>query len=361
MMNKLRVGFLSTANIGRKNWKAIRSSGNCVVSAVASRDLAKSRAFIDECQKTHPFEKIPVAMGSYEDLFASPAVDAIYFPLPTGLRKDVVIRAAEHGKHVICEKPCASNTAELEEMIAACRRHSVQFIDGVMFMHGPRLPRIREILDNTQKVGPIRRITSAFSFYAGENFFHHNIRADGALEPTGSLGDLGWYSIRFALWVLKWQMPESVLGKILSESVSVSGRTSAPSEFTATLFYPGGLTVEFYSSFRAGHQQWAHVSGQNGWLRLPDFIHPFNSYEPAFEVNREIITVPTGAKCPAGVDPMEYGHAVSQDTRLWRNFADQVASDRLNEDWPMWSLKTQKVVDACHESAKRNALLALQA
>lgn len=358
-MNKLRIGFLSTANIGRKNWKSIRNSGNSIVSAVASRDLAKSRAFVAECQQAHPFEKVPMAMGSYDELMVSPDVDAIYFPLPTGLRKDVVIRAAQHGKHVICEKPCASNVAELEEMIAACRRHAVQFIDGVMFMHGLRLPKIREVLDG-QKVGPIRRITSAFSFYSGEDFFRNNIRADGTLEPTGCLGDLGWYSIRFALWALNWQMPESVLGRILSESVNVSGRTSAPSEFTATLFYPGGVTVEFYSSFRTGHQQWVHVSGQNGWLRLPDFVHPFNSYDPAFEVNREIITVPTGAKCPAGADQMEFGHAAAQDTQLWRNFANQIASDCLNEDWPMWSLKTQQVLDACHESARMNSPLKIR-
>jgi predicted dehydrogenase len=245
-------------------------------------------------------------------------------------------------------------------MIAACRKHSVQFIDGVMFMHNVRLPRIREVLDDNRSVGPIRRIASAFSFYPGEDFFRSNIRADGALEPTGCLGDLGWYSIRFALWALRWQLPESVRGNILSESISIPGRASSPTEFAGTLFYSGGVTVEFYASFRAAKQQWVHVSGQNGWLRLPDFVHPYNGYEPAFEVNDRFITVPGGAQCPPDADPMDFGHPTAQDTRMWRNFADQVASDRLNEDWPMWSLKTQKVLDACHESAKRNVLLKLQ-
>ena len=359
-MSKLRIGFLSTANIGRKNWKAILNSGNSIVTAVASRDIAKSRAFIADCQQAHPFEKAPAAMGSYEQLFSSPDVDAIYFPLPTGLRKDLVIRAAQHGKHVICEKPCASNAAELEEMVAACRTHSVQFIDGVMFMHNPRLPRIREVLDDNHSVGSIRRISSAFSFYPGEDFFRANIRADGALEPTGCLGDLGWYSIRFALWVLHWKMPESVLGKILSQSASLPGRASSPTEFAATLFYPVGVTVEFYSSFRVAKQQWVHVSGEKGWLHLPDFVHPYNGYEPAFEVNEKFITVPSGAKCPPGADPTDFGHPTAQDTRMWRNFAGQIASDRLNDEWPMWSLKTQKVLDACHESAKQNTVLKIQ-
>lgn len=354
-MNKLRIGFLSTANIGRKNWKAILNAGNCVVAAVASRDVAKSRAFIADCQCEHPFEKVPVALGSYDELLASPEVDAIYFPLPTGLRKDLVIRAARNGKHIICEKPCAANVAELEAMLAACREHSVQFMDGVMFMHNVRLPRVREFLDDGLSVGPIRRIASAFTFYPDENYLRTNIRADGVLEPTGSLGDLGWYCIRFALWSLRWQLPESVAGKILSQSDDLPGRVPSPTEFAATLFYPEGVTVDFYASFRAAKQQWVHVSGQKGWLRVPDFVQPFNGYEPAFEVNEKWITVTGGPKCPAGADPMGFGHPTAQDTRMWRNFADQVASGKLNDEWPMWSLKTQKVLDACYESGRRDS------
>ena len=350
-MNKLRIGILSTAGIARKNWKAICSSGNCVVSAVASRDAQRSRDFIDDCQREHAFQMVPEALGSYGELLTSPNVDAVYIPLPTGLRKEFVIRAAQNGKHVFCEKPCAASVAELEEMLAACKKHSVQFLDGVMFMHNPRLASVREILEDGKSVGPIRRISSAFSFYPGEEFFQNNIRADGVLEPAGSLGDLGWYCIRFALWTLKWQMPESVTGKILSKSEHLPGRPGAPTEFAATLYYPGGVSVEFYCTFRAAKQQWVHVSGQKGWLRLPDFVHPFNTYEPAFEVNEKIITVPSDVKCPPGANPMEFGHATAQDTRMWRNFANQIFSGKLNDEWPMWALKTQLVLDACMTAA----------
>ena len=358
-MKQLRIGFLSTAGIGRKNWKAILNSGNCVVTAVASRDAKKSRDFIAGCQREHPFEQIPEALGSYDELIASPDVDAIYVPLPTGLRKDLIVRAARNGKHVLCEKPCAASAAELEAMLAACEQHSVQFLDGVMFMHSPRLARVREILDDGASLGPIRRIASAFSFYPGEEFFRTNIRADGALEPAGSLGDLGWYCIRFALWALNWQLPESVAGKILSQSQNLPGRPSAPAEFVGTLFYPGGVTAEFYASFRAAKQQWAHVSGQNGWLRLPDFVQPLNGYEPTFELNEKFVTVAGEAQCPPGADPMPQGHATAQDTRMWRNFASQIFSGRLNDDWPRWALQTQKVQDACLQSARQNAPLKL--
>ncbi len=96
-MNKFRIGFLSTAGIGKKNWKAIFNSGNCVVSAVASRDRQKSHDFVARCQREYPFEKIPDALGNYDELLAAKNVDAIYVPVPTGMRKDFVISAAQQG------------------------------------------------------------------------------------------------------------------------------------------------------------------------------------------------------------------------------------------------------------------------
>ena len=82
---------------------------------------------------------------------------------------------------------------------------------------------------------------------------------------------------------------------------------------------------------------------------MPDFVHPRNGYEPAFEVNgTRGASVASDVKCPPG-GPAGYGHATAQDTRMWRNFANQIFSGKLNEDWPMWALKTQKVLDACLE------------
>ena len=64
----------------------------------------------------------PAALGSYEELLASPNVDAVYIPLPTGLRKEWVLRAAAAGKHVVCEKPCGVTAADVQEMTDACRQ-----------------------------------------------------------------------------------------------------------------------------------------------------------------------------------------------------------------------------------------------
>jgi predicted dehydrogenase len=363
-MNKLRFGILSTANIGRQNWKAIFNSGTSIVTAVASRDAARSREYIRECQREFPFATEPAAFGSYEELLASKSVDAVYVPLPTGLRKEWVLRAAAAGRHVICEKPCGVSFADVQEMANACRKNRVQFMDGVMFMHSPRMPRVREVLDDAKSVGSIRRISSAFSFCGNDEFSRGNIRMDGRLEPAGCLGDLGWYCIRFTLWTMKWQLPHAVTGRILSQSESAGGRVPSPTEFSAELFFDGNVSAEFYCSFITAEQQWAFISGRNGWLRLPDFVHPFNSREPAFEVNRTEIRVREAGAAQRQTpipESGELGHATAQNTIMFRNFANQVFSGKLNEEWPMWALKTQKVLDACHESSLKGTSLKLEA
>ncbi len=360
-MKKLRIGFLSTAGIGRKNWKAIFHSGNAVVAAVASREVKTSRQFIKECQSQFAFATVPRALGSYEELLAAPEIDAVYIPLPTGLRKAWVLRAAAAGKHVVCEKPCAVSAADLGKMIAACARYRVQFMDGVMFMHSPRLVKARRILDDGKSTGAIRRIASAFSFCGAGSFFRDNIRTNGALEPAGCLGDLGWYCIRYSLWAMDWKLPRTVTGKIISQSAATGGRLPAPTDFSGELIYDGGVSAGFYCSFRAWFQQWATVGGEKGYLRLADFVHPFDSREPVMEVNRKEIRVkdPRRKSAAPVLDPMEFGHATAQDTRMWRNFAKQAASGRLNKDWPMWALKTQQVLDACHEAARRGCTVKL--
>ena len=120
--------------------------------------------------------------------------------LPTGLRTEWVVRAAKAGKHVVCEKPCAPSVADLRRMVDACQSHGVQFMDGVMFMQSRRMELLRQVLEDQQQVGEVRRIASAFTFRQSPEFFVENIRTDSLLEPHGCLGDLGWYCIRFALW-----------------------------------------------------------------------------------------------------------------------------------------------------------------
>ena len=345
-MNKLRFGILGAADIARKNWKSICYSGNAVVTAVASRDLARSRRFIQELQAEAPFRTVPVALGSYEELLASPDVDAVYIPLPTGLRKEWVLHAAAAGKHILCEKPCALNAADLRKMIATCRKHRVQFMDGVMFMHNPRLDRIRTVLDDGKSVGRIKRIMSNFSFHLGEDRLPTNIRVNSRLEPAGCLGDVGWYCIRFALYALHGRLPREVTGRILSQRGGDRSPSPVPTDFSAELIFDDDTSAGFYCSFIAEYQHWVHVSGTKGWLRIDDFVHPVNDLETTFEVNGRTIRV------KAGDGKRARAETVAQQTNMIRNFANRVFSGKLNDEWPGIALKTQQVLDACLQSAQ---------
>ena len=355
---KLRWGILGTANIARKNWQAIRNSGNGILSAVASRDFARCRQFIAECQAQVPFTSAPQPLGSYEELLARQDVDAVYIPLPTGLRKEWVVRAAEAGKHIVCEKPCASSVDDLREMLAACRRHKVQFMDGVMFMHSGRLDAIRQALDDGTSVGQIRRIASGFSFCGPEEFLTGDIRMHSGLEPFGCLGDLGWYCIRFALWAMNSQLPRSVTGRILSQRARLDSPAPVPTEFSAELLFNSGVSAGFYCSFITELQQWVNVSGARGCLQVSDFVLPFSGSELAFETSNAVFRFDG---CDFNMEPRarrisvpehSNSHPTAQESNLFRNFANQVRSGSHNEAWPEIALKTQQVMEACLESAR---------
>ena len=239
-------------------------------------------------------------------------------------------------------------------MIAACKKNRVQFMDGVMFMHNRRLDQIRAVLDEGVAVGHVKRLTSNFSFLGAEDFMRANIRANRTLEPAGCLGDLGWYCIRFALWLMKWQMPIRVDGKIISRAANDS--SGVPVEFSGELFFDGGVSMGFYCSFLAANHQALVISGTKGFLQMQDFVNSFRG-EPAFEtVNIQPRT--DGSNSFAQPVVKQFPHIdpgdkpeTAQETNMFRNFANQIFSGKLNEDWPMWSSKTQQVQDACLEAA----------
>jgi predicted dehydrogenase len=353
----LRWGILGAADIARKNWQAILNSGEGVIAAVASRDADRASRFVADCQAQCPFPQVPVAVAGYEALLARPDVDAVYIPLPTGLRKEWVLRAAAAGKHVVCEKPCAISVADLREMIAACQRNKVQFMDGVMFMHSRRLDAVRLVLDDPERLGRIKRIQSGFSFCAPPEFFAGNIRSHSALEPAGCLGDLGWYCLRVTLWAMREQLPHTVTGRILSQISRGDSPHPVPTEFSGELLFQDGTSAGFYCSFETEMQQWAHVSGTRGSLRVDDFVLPYHGSELAFVTNQSFFRV---QGCAFNMEPHERrvcvdeysnNHESAQETNLFRHFAAQVRSGVLNPDWPAIALKTQQVMEACLASA----------
>jgi predicted dehydrogenase len=301
------------------------------------------------------------AFGSYEELLDSDKIDAVYIPLPTGLRKEWVVRAAAAGKHVVCEKPCAVTVADLREMLDACKKHRVQFMDGVMFMHSRRLARLRELLGDGKSVGQARRITSAFSYCAPLEFFSTNIRGSSQLEPHGCLGDLGWYCIRFALWIMNWEMPQEVSARVLSRSQANSQTGSVPTEFSAEMVFKSGPSASFYCSFVTENQEWANVSGTRGYIDVPDFVLPFSGSELELKVHNNVFSAQgcdfkmEGRATPVKIPEYSNSHPTAQESNMFRNFAHQIQSGQLNELWPEMAMKTQEVMCRCLESAQNRS------
>lgn len=358
--NPCRWGILGTAHIARKNWEAIRNASNATLVAVASRDRDRAARFVAECQADVPFPTAPIACGSYEELLQRTDIDAVYFPLPTGIRKQWILHAADAGKHVLCEKPCGVTSADVQDMLAACRRNQVQFMDGVMFMHSQRLALLRRTLDDRESVGPIRRIASQFSFKASEEFLARNIRVQHDLEPLGCLGDLGWYNLRFSLWVQNEHLPERVTGRMLAQHRCGEGGLPVPTECSGELFFAGDVSASFYCSFVAENHQWAYVSGERGYVHLADFVLPFFGSDVAFEVNAPFFRV---SGCRFNMENHarrlavpEYSNnaANSQETRMIQTFSQIVTTGQLDWRWAEQALNTQRVLDACLRSARED-------
>jgi len=348
----VRWGILGAANIARKNWKAILNSGNGLLHAVASRDVERCRQFVSECQAEAPFPREPLVLGSYDDLIASPEIEAVYIPLPTGLRKQWVLRAAQAGKHVICEKPCGNCAEDVREMLEACRRRGVQFMDGVMFMHSARLREIQSILEDGATIGAISRITSSFSAPFPEASLRAGIRGQPVMEPFGCLGDLGWYCIRLSLWAMSWQLPKTVTGRILSR---LDG--ALPIRFSAELLFDGGVSASFYCSFDGANEQWAYLEGRNGGLYVPDFVLPFSGRKTGFDVYRSVYEQKgcdfnmMARRRRRVVNEYSNSHSDSQESAMFRSFSQTVRTGTLNPDWEEYALKTQQVIDACLKAA----------
>ena len=356
-----RWGILGAATIARKNWQAIRDAGNATPGrrrqprqGAQLRVRGRMPGELAVCEVTGGTRQL-------RGIARRTDIDAVYLPLPTGIRTEWVIRAVQAGKHVLVEKPAGANAAEVRQIIAACERHRVQFMDGVMFMHSLRLQRLHDVLAKEQRIGRIRHIASQFSFAGDAAFLRGNIRAHGALEPLGCLGDLGWYCLRFTLWALAFEMPVQVTGRIGSEHTQADGLPAVPLEFTGNLYFAGAASATYHCSFTACNAQWAVISGTQGLLTVSDFVLPFFGAETRFNITRsDFIT--KGCRFAMHerreefvVDEPSNDGPATQEARMFRTFSEQVRSGQLNSYWPDIALKTQQVLDACLESARQGS------
>jgi len=256
MSRKLRWGVLSTAAIGLKKVIPAMQSGQYThVGAIASRNLATARAAADGLG-------IETAYGSYEALLADPDVDAIYNPLPNQMHVPWTIKAAEAGKHVLCEKPLSMTVAEAKTLLAVQERTGVKIGEAFMIRSYTQWRRLRELLDQG-RIGELRSVIAAFSYF---NRDPNNIR--NAVESGGgALYDIGCYCIHASRYAFGGP-PKRVVGLIERDPEFGTDRLTS-----AMLDFPGGQAV-FTCSTQLVPYQRVHFLGTRGRIEIEI---PFNA------------------------------------------------------------------------------------
>jgi predicted dehydrogenase len=202
MNEKVRWGILGTAKIAlTKVIPAMQRSPWCEVVAIASRDIAKANAAASELY-------IPNAYGSYEALLSDPSVEVVYNPLPNHLHVPYTIKAAESGKHVLCEKPIALNADEARTLLDVRARTGVRIQEAFMVRTHPQWLETRRLIQ-TGRIGTLKSISGFFSYF---NSDPANIR-NHVEFGGGALMDIGCYPITISRWMFAAE-PLRVLGLI---------------------------------------------------------------------------------------------------------------------------------------------------
>src|SRR5262245_58551937 len=219
MVDKVRWGILSTAKIAlAKVIPAMQRSPWCEITAIASRDLSRAQEAARELE-------IPNAYGSYEELLADKAVDAIYNPLPNNLHVPWTIKAAEAGKHVLCEKPIALNAAEARTLIDVRDRTGVRIQEAFMVRTHPQWLETRKLI-REGKNGTLKSIAGYFSHFNNDPAHIRN-----QLEPGGGgLMDIGCYPITISRFIYDAE-PRRVLGLIERDQTGTDTLTTAVLDF----------------------------------------------------------------------------------------------------------------------------------
>ena len=249
-MTKLRWGILSTAKIGLEHVIPAMQRGQLTtVNAIASRDLAKAQQAASQLN-------IPKAYGSYEELLADPEIDAIYNPLPNHLHIPWTAKAAEAGKHVLCEKPLSLTAAEAETLLEVRARTGVQIAEAFMVNSHPQWQRVRALLE-AGRIGELRAISGVYSYFNNDPA---NVRSK-VEWGGGGLMDIGCYLIHLSRYAFR-QEPRRVVGLIERDPQLGIDRLAS-----ALLDFPGGQTAMTCGTQLLPHQQ-IQILGTRGCITL---------------------------------------------------------------------------------------------
>ncbi len=221
-MEKIRWGVLGTAGIAKGcTIPGMQEAENCTLYAIAGRSMDKAKAY----QAEFGFQ---VAYDSYEALLADPLVEAVYIPLPNQLHYQWTIRALEAKKHVLCEKPLAPTTRQVQEMHHVARENGVLLMEAYAYLHSPYIQAVKAELDS----GVIGEVLYLESEFITSDYDLSNIRM--RRETFGGCTyDLGCYCTSMALWMLG-EEPEKV------QATATFSKENIDTLTTAILTFPSG-------------------------------------------------------------------------------------------------------------------------
>jgi predicted dehydrogenase len=275
-MKTLRWGLLSTARINRALFPPLRMSPRNSLTAVASRDLARAQAYAKE-------NNIPRAFGSYEEMLADPEIDVIYNPLPNSLHTEWTIKAAQAGKHVLCEKPLAITVEEVDAIADAAKKAGVVVMEAFMYRHHPQTLRVKDMIDNGA-VGKLQIVRGSFMFKIGNE---KDVRLNASLGG-GGIWDVGCYPISYTRLIVG-EEPVEVYG------YGMFGSASKVDEiFAGQMRFANGVFAQFDCGFRSPVRVRLEIIGDKGNLtvlspytpRLNEKIILFNGEK------EEVFTIP---------------------------------------------------------------------
>ena len=234
MTDHVRIGVLGAATIAPPAViRPARSSTVAEVVAVAARSADKAKAFADK----HGIARVH---GSYEDLLADPAVDAVYNPLPNGLHGKWTLAALEAGKHVLCEKPFTANAAEAASVAKAADASGLVVMEAFHYRYHPLAMRVAEIIESGV-LGPLRHVEASVCFPLP---LFSNIRYDYSLAG-GAMMDAGCYAVHMAR-LLGGEEPEVKSAKALLRGPSIDRAMRASLRFLSG--HTGSVHASLWSS-----------------------------------------------------------------------------------------------------------------
>lgn len=327
MSKKVKWGVLGAASIAtRKVIPGMQKGTWSEITAIASRELQKAKNAAHELG-------IPKFYGSYEELLADPDIEAIYNPLPNHLHVPWSIRAAEAGKHVLCEKPIGLNAAEAFELLRVRDRTGVKIGEAFMVKTHPQWLRVRE-LALSAKIGQLKAIITAFSYY---NRDPENVRHRPEWGGGGLL-DIGSYPITLSRWLFG-EEPQRVSGALeLDPDFGTDRLASGVMEF------PSGQSV-FACGTQTNYFQRMEILGTTGRLAVEI---PFNAPND----RSTHITVADGMAIYGGKVEIEEIAACDQYTIQGDAFSRAILENTQVPVPLEDALGNMKVIDAIFRSAK---------